>query len=451
MVAIAGGPPRPFLAPKSLAAAWSPDNTRVTFVRLDKGDAIMLADRAGDDAQVIVADEPDLHQHNPTWSPDGQWIYFVRGPSAGPSFEMDIWRVRPSGKSLERLTDLKRGLNFLAPLDSRTVLFTAPDADQSGPWLWALDVSTHSIRRVVSGLEHYTSVAASQDGRRVVATVANPTATLWRVPVMDRIADDADVERVVVPSERALAPRFANRALYYLSGGGEHDGLWRFDNGEATEIRNAADGGVVEPPAISADGGRVAVVRLRVGGRPRLQVMALDGTDARTLAPAITPRGTAAWSPDGRWIVTGGSDARGAALFKIPVEGGKTIRLIDGEAVNPEWSPDGNLIVYNGANLDGDWPLLAVRPDGGPVTLPPIRSRPGGHRYLPNSNGLVYRRMGDFWLLDFSTQQSRQLTRLKSETSALARHAFDVTPDGTAIVFDRVRENSDIVLIEIPR
>jgi hypothetical protein len=29
-------------------------------------------------------------------------------------------------------------------------------------------------------------------------------------------------------------------------------------------------------------------------------------------------------------------------------------------------------------------------------------------------------------------------------------HAFDVTPDGSAIVFDRLKQNSDIVLIELP-
>jgi hypothetical protein len=29
--------------------------------------------------------------------------------------------------------------------------------------------------------------------------------------------------------------------------------------------------------------------------------------------------------------------------------------------------------------------------------------------------------------------------------------AFDITPDGAHIVFDRLRENSDVVLIELPR
>jgi Tol biopolymer transport system component len=397
-----------------------------------------------------VTARPDVHQHNPVWSPDGQWLYFVRGPSSGASFEMDIWRVRPSGESLEQLTHLNRALNYLAPVGTRTVLFTARDADQSGPWLWTLDVPTRQVQRVVSGLEHYTSVAASHDGRRIVATVANPTATLWRVPILDRIADDADVERFAVPHQRALAPRFSARSLFYLSGGTAQDGVWRTENGQATEIWRGRDGHVVDPPAIAPDGTRLAVT-LRRDRRQQLHVMAADGTDARSIGPDIEARGAAGWSPDQRSVAIGGRDARGPALFTIPLAGGDPVRLVEGEAVNPEWSPDGNLLLYNGPNVDGYWPLLALGADGRRVTLPPIRTRPGGHRFLPDGNGVVYRIMGDFWLLDLATNQTRQLTRLKLETSPLARQAFDVTPDGKSIVFDRSSDNSDVVLIELPR
>jgi hypothetical protein len=54
----------------------------------------------------------------------------------------------------------------------------------------------------------------------------------------------------------------------------------------------------------------------------------------------------------------------------------------------------------------------------------------------------------DFWLLDLTTKQSRQLTRLNSPA---AMRTFDITVDGKQIVFDRLRENSDIVLIDLPR
>ena len=43
-----------------------------------------------------------MHNHNPVWSPDGQWIYFVRG--LDPTEAMDVWRVRPSGGAPEQMT-----------------------------------------------------------------------------------------------------------------------------------------------------------------------------------------------------------------------------------------------------------------------------------------------------------------------------------------------------------
>jgi hypothetical protein len=46
-----------------------------------------------------------------------------------------------------------------------------------------------------------------------------------------------------------------------------------------------------------------------------------------------------------------------------------------------------------------------------------------------------------------ATQMSRQLTRL---ANAAEMRTFDVTPDGKQIVFDRRRENSGIVLIDLP-
>jgi hypothetical protein len=49
--------------------------------------------------------------------------------------------------------------------------------------------------------------------------------------------------------------------------------------------------------------------------------------------------------------------------------------------------------------------------------------------------------------LDLAGMKSRQLTRLSD--SATMR-TFDVTADGKRIVFDRAKENSDIVLIDLP-
>jgi Tol biopolymer transport system component len=350
-------------------------------------------------------------------------------------------------------------VNFLAPLDARTLLYVARAEDWSGPWLWALDVERKVARRVSSGVDQYTSVSASRDGRRVVATVANPSASLWRVPLLDRPADDHDAQHYAlpVPTGRALAPRFGGSSLFYLSARGPGDGLWKVQGGQASEVRSEADVALYEPPAVSPDGSRVVVV-VRHEGKRHLSIMSADGTNAQPFAPTIevegaSGQGTADWSPDGSWIVTGGRDAQGPGLFKIPAQGsGGPVRLVAGQAVNPIWSPNGKLIVYAGRSVVGQVAILGVRPDdGASVEMPTVLVRPGGYRFLPNGSGLVYlqRIQGlDFWLLDFVTKQSRQLTRFSNQ--GILR-TFDITPDGKYIVFDRSRQNSNIVLIDLPR
>jgi Tol biopolymer transport system component len=445
-----GGTPRVFLGELGGSPSWSKDGTRMTFGNQADGDPVFVANAAGVESRQVFVSQKGLHNHNLVWSTDGQWIYFVHGYVE--TDEMDAWRIRPSGGTPERLTQRNAAVSFLAPIDPRTLLYVARGEDRSGPWLWALDVESKISHRVSSGLEQYRSVAASFDGRRIVATVANPSASLWSVPLLERVAEEADIKPYPLPTVRALSPRFDKKAsLFYLSSRGTGDGLWRFRDGQASEIWKGSNGALAEAPAVSPDGTSVAVV-LRKDGKRHLTLMSADGADAHELASSISVQGAPDWSPDGRWIVTGGTDVKGPGLFKVPVDGGAPFRLTSAFSSDPAWSPDGSLIVYAGPNVAARTPFMAVRPDGSSVDLPELRGGVIGRqhfRFLPDGKGLVYVPAGteDFWLLDLQSKKTRLIARL---TARGEKRAFDISPDGKQIVFDRVRENSDIVLIDLP-
>ena len=53
----------------------------------------------------------------------------------------------------------------------------------------------------------------------------------------------------------------------------------------------------------------------------------------------------------------------------------------------------------------------------------------------------------EFWSVDLQTGRERQLTAL-GDSSVIGD--FDISPDGRAITFDRTREESDIVLFDLP-
>ena len=99
----------------------------------------------------------------------------------------------------------------------------------------------------------------------------------------------------------------------------------------------------------------------------------------------------------------------------------------------------------------------AITPDKVSVPIPDIRvsyltSTP--YRFAPDGNALIFLKEGafvggarHFYMTDFKTGQERQLTNL--ETGFLTR-SFDFMPGGK-IIFDRLRESSDLALIDLVR
>jgi Tol biopolymer transport system component len=454
MLPLMGGAPRVFLGSSPAKeppynVAWSPDGNRLVYFTADAGDPMFVTDRTGANPHQILRDKPGMHNHYPVWSRDGRSIYFVRGSVT--TSQMDLWRISPEGGEPERLTRHNSQVSSPAPLDVRTVIYTARDRDGSGPWLWALDTNSKTTHRISFGLEKYVSVAASADGRHVVATEASPIPSLWSVPILNRVAGEKDAKPYPVGTVRALGPRFGGTSLFYLSSRGTGDGLWRLQDGKTTEIWKGSDGALLDPPAVSADGQKVAIALPR-NGKLTLHVATAEGSELRPLGESIDLSGAADWSRDGEWIVTGGTDEQSPGIFKIPVSGGAPVRVTTGLSSNPVWSPSGNMIVYAGENVGFYAPLVAVRPDGTPVKLPAIQVLREGVRvrFLPNGSGFIYMQGSpssqNLWLLDLATMKTRELTRLDN---AGAIRSFDLSPDGR-IVFDRLRGNSHVVLIDRP-
>lgn len=450
-----GGPVRPFLK-TAVMAVWSPDGTKVAYHETTPGDPIYVADSNGGNPRRIVIGEPGIHSHYVAWSPDGRFLYFSHGL---PPDEMDIWRIPSTGSGrAERITDHNSRVAYPVLLDNRTLFYTATADDGTGPWLYSMDLEDRVAHRVSTAVEHYISISASAEvrgqPRRLVATVSNPSVQLWTVPITNGVADERAASPIALPTARSAAPRFApDSSVFYLASRSGGDGLWRLSGANASEIWKFDQGAVVGAPAVSPDGRRVCFpVRRR--GRSTLYCAAADGTDARAVAESLDVRGAASWSPDGKWIAVAAREGQGVRVFKFPVDGGPAVRLVDSAASNPVWSPDGTFILYSGSGRARSVPLKAVTPDGRPYPLPALSvDRVGdSYRFLPNGKELVVKlggfRRQDFWLFDIANGRRRQLTALRAGASL--QH-FDVSPDGKRILFERVRENSDIVLIELPR
>jgi Tol biopolymer transport system component len=391
-----------------------------------------------------------LHSHFPLWAPDGAFIYFVQGSLPD---KLDIWRIPSTGGTPERITSHIGRVSHPVLLNRRMLVYLASDADGSGPWLYGVDVERRIPHRLTSGLDRYTSLAASAEGRRLVATRASPKRTLWRLRIADSPARTAAVARVPLTTNTGFFPRLGPDYLLYVSATRTSQSIWKLANGTATELWSGVGAQVFGGPSIAADGRQVAF-SVRQHGRTLMHVMQDDGTNARILSDSLDLEGAPAWAPDGRMITSAANDHGVPCLFHVPVDGRPPTRFLQGYSLDPAWAPHGRFVVYSGPDIGAIFAVKAVAANGAAYRLPALSLTRGARRlaFLPGGRTLVFLRGGiqhkNLWLIDLETGAERQLTNLTPDFDI---RDFDVSADGHEFVLERVQERSDVVLLDLPR
>jgi Tol biopolymer transport system component len=421
----------------------------LVFHHTRAGDPITLAEPDGQNERDIYKGAAGEHNHYVNLSPDKQHIYFARN---WRSTEADIWRIAVTGGMPERLTYHNAHIAYPVLLDDRTLVYRGTAGDGTAWVLYGMDIERRIPHQISRGVEEYQSVAASADGRRLVVSVSNPTVSLWTVPITAQIVDESMAQRVPVPAAQAQGPRYTPDGLLYLGGKGGTGGLWRWKNGAAVELWRATSGAVIAAPGVSSSGALAFGVRRN--GRSTLYVASADGTGVRPLAEQLDLRGSPSWSPDGRFVAVAADGGEGPRIYRVPVTGGAPEQLTEVPSSNPQWSPDGQTILYDDRTAGGAFfPVRGIRLDKTVVKMPDFSNHGDweSFRFTPDGNVVFLQgdfRYQDFWLANLTTGEKRQLTKLKPGYSV---RGFDISPDGKEILYDRVQENSDIVLIDLRR
>jgi Tol biopolymer transport system component len=445
-----GGRPKPYLE-GAAELDWSADGARLAYHTTGSGDPMFVTDGTGRPSdRLIFTAPPGLHVHYPVWAPDGLFLYCVMGtlPSG-----LDIWRIRPDGGGTERITSHNARVSHPVLLDRRTLLYLAADSDGSGPWLYTVDVERRVPHQLTSGLEAFTSLAASADGHRLVLTSTRPRRTLWRLPIGDSPADLAAAVRIPLPTGTVSSPRLGPGYLLYVATTGTGDSLWKATNGEASELWRGTGARILGSPAIAPDGQSIAF-SVAQPGQTLLHVMRADGTNARIVADTLKLQGAPAWSADARSITTA-ADVHGTPhLFRVPLEGGLPSPFVQEYALDPMWAPDGRFAVYSGPDIGTTFSLRAVSTEAAAYPLPPLTLTRGARHvaFLPRRHALLFLRgeirRKDLWLLDLETGAERRLTGPARDFDV---DDFDVSPDGKEVVLERVQQSSNVVLLDRPR
>jgi Tol biopolymer transport system component len=438
-----GGPAREYLH-GAAEFDWTHDGQRLVFHTTAPGDPLYVQDRGGMPREIYRA-LPGVHCHFPLWSFDGASIYFVRGV---PPERWDIWRIAVSGGAPERITHHDSLVSYPVILDRHTLAYLAEDADGSGQRLYEVDLDRHEARRVSFGLERYTSLSASADGKRLLLGVSDPRSELWRVPLGEAPAGEA--ARVALVTGTARSPRVGPGYLLYVSESAGRGALRELVGGANRELWSDPRAGIVGAPAIAPDGRHIAFAVQR-GESIDLNVIEADGGHVRVAASRLALRGGLTWDADGRSIIAAVDHQGEPRLSRIPLDGRAPSPLVAEYSLDPAYSPDRAYLVYSGADIGTTFPLRAAAADGRPYPLPSVILTRGARRVVLLRDGrtLVVLRgeVGhkDFWRIDIKTGSEQRLTQLPAD---FVIRDFDVAPDGSEIVFDRLQESSHIALIE---
>ena len=445
-----GGEPRPYLE-GAAELDWSQDGSRLAYHTPGPGDPLFVSEGSRRmEGRPIFTAPAGLHSHYPLWAPDSAFLYFVQGSLPD---KLDIWRIAPTGGPAERITWHTGRVSHPVLLDRRTLMYLASDPDGSGPWLYSVDVERRIPHRLTSGVDRYTSLASSADGRRLVATLASPKRTLWRLRITDSPAKVSAPTRISLTSSTGFSPRLGLNYLLYVSATGTSESIWKLVNGTGTELWNGPGAQVFGGPAIAPDGRNIAF-SVRQHGQTLLYVMQTDGTNARIVADSLDLQGAPAWTPDGQAITSAADDHGVPHLFRVPLDGHPPVLFVQEYSVGPAWAPDGRFVVYSGPDIGTTFSVKAVTADGAAYPVPALTLTRGARHltFLPGGRALVLLR-GDIqhknlWLVDLETGAERQLTNFTPDFDI---SDFDISQDGREVVLERVQERSDVVLLDLAR
>jgi Tol biopolymer transport system component/predicted Ser/Thr protein kinase len=362
--------------------AWSPDGSRLAFIRNDGGLYVMPA-LGGQPQRVSIS--PGATTGDLAWSPSGAFFVYT-GPSEG------LFAVSAEGGEARQLTKPPTGGDIspsISPDGDALAFVRRTSTFTSGVFLMPLNrdgTAAGPAKQITAGVWDIATLDWTADGREILfaGSAGSGNSSLWRIareggkPVRFHSPTMVSTQPSVArQSGRMLyAARQLETKIFKLPlgprGAGEPKPLIETD-GEQRDL------------GVAPDGSRIVFASNQTGSK-ELWIANSDGSNQTQLTffngPAV---GSPRWSPDSKRIAFDGYAGGSSDIYLIPVEGGKPVRLTSDPAneVRPAWSHDGQWIYFGWDRGNGS-EVWKIRPQGGePLQV----TRHGGGNAFETADG----------------------------------------------------------------
>jgi Tol biopolymer transport system component/DNA-binding winged helix-turn-helix (wHTH) protein len=375
-----------------LASAWSPDGQFIAFMRQAEPDAsgIYVITPLGGTERKVAAITQYLN-YDPiglSWSPDSKWVAFAKAdsPDKNPDPGTEHYRIH--------VVNIETSEDHILPAPSPECVHAwQPAFSPDGKYLaaacvlnWAgvgkIYVQTPDGKqaREVAGARSSGGFAGIDWTVDSKSLIYSADQHLWRI----NLAGAKPEKLLFAPDAESLSVARTRDRLAY--GQVRHPGsIWQIEmanhfkpNGPATKLISSSRGDMGQ--RISPDGKHIVFQSWR-SGDPEIWVCDRDASNPVQLSSFGGPQvGSASWSPDSRRIVFEVRASGNAELYIANLEGGPPKQLVTGtaNAANPFWSADGRWIYFNTERPDVIWKV--------PVNSGPAVRLTGEGRFVPQES-----------------------------------------------------------------
>lgn len=425
----------------------SSDDRQVAFSRVDysRRESILYIANIDDsnERQLAVHKEPDWLKTF-AWSPNGKVIVCALGETDSSHQTITIVEIDVEDGQERLLVKPNwfnaRELQWLP--DGRGLLMCVKEKLSSRDQIWQMSYPGAAVSKVTDDMNNYLLFSLTADASKMIGVRAELSSNIWVSPNTD--GSDAKT----LAAGRGRISWTPDGKVVYVSRSGVGWNIW-LANADGTEPRQLTFSSEINDyPAVSPDG-RYVVFHSDRTGADHLWRMNSDGSNQVQLTNGYAER-NAAISPDGRWVYY--NTPADHKLWKVAIEGGEPIKLIDHYALCPSVSPDGKLVAYYQVSNGPRKHSIRLGRVEDMETVTQISLAPGSWisarlQWDAASTAVIYavESQGKVKLYEQSLSGGppRQVASFKAEDE----FDFAWSPDHTKLAYTSSKWNHDIILI----